>query len=659
MKKKGILALLLALIIVISQVPVETFADETITDNTNENETYVYERISEKEVEQIKMVLNSISNLCHNEDNVDQVGNVLYRIRNDVMAHLYEGLMYSSDYLVENSTDIQAAEDFRYALETFNEIRSLYHKTLTEVSYSECKDALFYLYVYGYYHVWASFGLDEDDPEKTSLFTITGEITDEGYHKITWNKLWYADKVVYAVYGAPLGKKYKKLATIDENEELSYINEVNDGKIWKYRVIPYKSVGKNGLGYDCAASTQCFLASGNSKKYTNANAISIKGDEEISLTIDHSKKIKVDLTKDSENKQLYSGKSIKSVRYYSSDYGIAEVSKKGKITGISEGSCYIYAVTENGLVDWVKVNVKPEEIPGIKHIDYSYATKEEGIDLLMSYKDYFNGFSQNDLDYKTKKKNATLDEYLEYAEKQVMDFSEEDIKIIDKTMAEVEKILAVNNIILPEMEPITFVKTSMLEEDLGAGGYTHGTEIFIGMFELAYYNYEYGPEVFLEFIVHELFHCLTRSNPEFRKDMYKIINFTVQDEEFEIPPSVMEYYISNPDVEHHNAYATFNINGEDIDCFFALIALEPFEKEGDSFFASMATAIVPIDGSDTFYLPEDTSNFYDVVGYNTGYVIDPEECMADNFKYAIIYGPDPELFPNPEIQEAILDYLSK
>ena len=148
MKKKGILALLLALIIVISQVPVETFADETITDNTNENETYVYERISEKEVEQIKMVLNSISNLCHNEDNVDQVGNVLYRIRNDVMAHLYEGLMYSSDYFVENSTDIQAAEDFRYALETFNEIRSLYHKTLTEVSYSECKDAIFYLYVY-------------------------------------------------------------------------------------------------------------------------------------------------------------------------------------------------------------------------------------------------------------------------------------------------------------------------------------------------------------------------------------------------------------------------------------------------------------------------------------------------------------------------------
>ena len=62
MKKKGILALLLALIIVISQVPIETFADETITDNTNENETYVYERISEKEVEQIKMVLNSISN---------------------------------------------------------------------------------------------------------------------------------------------------------------------------------------------------------------------------------------------------------------------------------------------------------------------------------------------------------------------------------------------------------------------------------------------------------------------------------------------------------------------------------------------------------------------------------------------------------------------
>ena len=50
---------------------------------------------------------------------------------------------------------------------------------------------------------------------------------------------------------------------------------------------------------------------------------------------------------------------------------------------------------------------------------------------------------------------------------------------------------------------------------------------------------------------------------------------------FSLPPCVLERYISNPDVEHHNSYATFLIDEQPVDCF-------------------------------------------------TVYVTDPEECMADN-----------------------------
>ena len=32
---------------------------------------------------------------------------------------------------------------------------------------------------------------------------------------------------------------------------------------------------------------------------------------------------------------------------------------------------------------------------------------------------------------------------------------------------------------------------------------------------------------------------------------------TITDTEYELPPCVLERYISNPDVEHHNSYATF------------------------------------------------------------------------------------------------------
>ncbi len=139
--------------------------------------------------------------------------------------------------------------------------------------------------------------------------------------------------------------------------------------------------------------------------------------------------------------------------------------------------------------------------------------------------------------------------------------------------------------------------------------------------------------------------------------MYSIIHFTVQDQEYALPPSVSEKYISNPDVEHHNAYATFKINGEDTDCFTVLIAAEPFEQEGDNFFDCMETLLVPIDGRDIYYAQDDAENFREVFGSNTDYVIDPEECMAVNFGYALTYGIDEMEYADPEIIEKILAYL--
>jgi hypothetical protein len=76
----------------------------------------------------------------------------------------------------------------------------------------------------------------------------------------------------------------------------------------------------------------------------------------------------------------------------------------------------------------------------------------------------------------------------------------------------------------------------------------------------------------------------------------------------------------------------------------------------------MTTALVPIDGSDVYYTPEQTSNFDDVFGKNTDYVIDPEECMADNFAMALMYGrkgPQGNGYATPEIINGILDYLEQ
>ena len=69
-----------------------------------------------------------------------------------------------------------------------------------------------------------------------------------------------------------------------------------------------------------------------------------------------------------------------------------------------------------------------------------------------------------------------------------------------------------------------------------------------------------------------------------------------------------------------------------------------------------------IRSGNTALTPEQAENFDEVFGTNTGYVVDPEECMADNFTYALQYGmsgPDGNGYPNPEIIAAILEYLSR
>ena len=292
-------------------------------------------------------------------------------------------------------------------------------------------------------------------------------------------------------------------------------------------------------------------------------------------------------------------------------------------------------------------------------LHYHFADREEAVACYLSNTEYFDSIGPRDIQYKTNDKNGTVEVLKEFGAAQMMEFSDEEKAAIESALAEMEADLESGGYTLPELEEITMIRSTQHEES-DSGAYTHKTQIYLGqdVTDLLCSEDKETREFGKSVLWHEIFHCLTRSNPDFRKDMYGIIHFTVQDQEYAIPPSVFEQFITNPDVEHHNAFATFKINGEDIDCFAALIATEPFEKEGDSFFDCEETALVPVDGSDAYYVPEDAENFWDVFGRNTEYVIDPEECMADNFSFAMTYGPDGTEYENPEMIEAILTYLS-
>lgn len=315
----------------------------------------------------------------------------------------------------------------------------------------------------------------------------------------------------------------------------------------------------------------------------------------------------------------------------------------------------LFAAT--GLAD---AGVKRGDTP---YFNYTYATKEEGVALMLGSTAHFEGYSQNDLDYRMQKRGVTMEEYQTYAAAQVREFSQEEKAIVDAHMASMERLLLDNGYTLPKLERIVFVKTTQ-DEESGSLAYTRGTHIFFGdlLMRLLASEDEMSTTYAEGILWHELFHCLTRCDPDFRRDMYSIIHFRVQEEDYELPASISEYFITNPDVEHHDACATFIIDGQAVDCFTALITTKHFSEEGDTFFDHMVTALVPVDGSDVYYTPQDASNFYDIFGRNTDYAIDPEECLADNFSYAMAYGMAGILgegYADPEIIEAILSYVSQ
>ena len=300
-----------------------------------------------------------------------------------------------------------------------------------------------------------------------------------------------------------------------------------------------------------------------------------------------------------------------------------------------------------------------------RKIPHRYASAQEGKQLMFSNTDYYSSYTQNDIEFRMKRSGATMDELLQVSADEVRDYYFFEKYSIDHEIAKMAIKLAWNNYELPETEEIVFVKTDMSVE-MGNSGYTHGTQIYLNSgFVTIYSVMNIIPgfsEYFDELLWHEYFHCLSRCNPEFRAKMYSLIHFTVTDSDFELPSSVLERYINNPDIEHHDAYATFLIDGKNVDCYTAWITTMDYAKAQLEEDSCTTVALVPIDGSDTYYTRQQASNFDDVFGTNTRYVTDPEECMADNFAYAMNYGIRGKAgkgYPNPEIIEGVIDEVKR
>lgn len=163
--------------------------------------------------------------------------------------------------------------------------------------------------------------------------------------------------------------------------------------------------------------------------------------------------------------------------------------------------------------------------------------------------------------------------------------------------------------------------------------------------------------------LHELHHVLSRANAELHDDYFAIIGF--EPCRFEEPAALREIRLSNPDAPTYRHYVPA-VPGEGAP-FSGADGVIPYLFTGQSYNGSgrlpdyFGFGLLPVsvgEGTCTalaerpneLLQPGQVPAFGEMIGENTGYVIHPEETLADNFVFWALERAD---LPDPEIPAAV------
>ena len=147
-------------------------------------------------------------------------------------------------------------------------------------------------------------------------------------------------------------------------------------------------------------------------------------------------------------------------------------------------------------------------------------------------------------------------------------------------------------------------------------------------------------------LAHELFHVLSRHNPELRDRLYGIIHFERTNEVL-LPDALQAQRVTNPDAPSNQHVIRLTVRGEKTPVVPVLLTKTKEFRPGGVFpnmdFKLMVlnekdgkfTAKL-VDGRPQLLSPREVPDYLRKIGRNTGYIIHPEEVLADNFSLMIL-----------------------
>ncbi len=241
-------------------------------------------------------------------------------------------------------------------------------------------------------------------------------------------------------------------------------------------------------------------------------------------------------------------------------------------------------------------------------------------------------------------RDAMKVQYLNFLKADVENFTAAESQFVERVMHEVYKTCEAME---PGLCPDTLLLIKTKGRHYGDGVYyTRGNCIIIPADALKVKN---RPD-FTETMFHELFHVYSRLNPEKRNALYRLIGFeSIGLNNLRIPEKLAARVLYNPDGVDFAQKITLKM--EDGSTIYAIPIIYAnhtgFTPQQPEFFDYLQFNLFPVelqadggwkvvtkpDGISSTLNVSGIPDFYRQIKDNTGYIIHPDEVLADNFAY--------------------------
>ncbi len=251
--------------------------------------------------------------------------------------------------------------------------------------------------------------------------------------------------------------------------------------------------------------------------------------------------------------------------------------------------------------------------------------------------------------------------YLEFVSAQVVPWNPKSRDAVEKAVDAIQTPLS--SLAIRLQSPVNLIHTTGREESGAA--YTRGNEIIFPTRELGSRN---KPPTKL--LAHELFHVISRQHPDLRDQLYQLIGFEKANP-IKLPAKLSHLRITNPDAPVIQHVMQLKLTPEEsVHIAPMLIAKSDYKINGpSSLFAYLsfklmqvkqtpAGWIAELDDNQPIYHSPQTADFQRQIGSNTGYIIHPEEILADNFALIMTDGKIVDSWLTDKMKTVIRSYFA-